>query len=75
MGTSYERRVVDMKKRIIEKLKSPIVWTSFIALVLELLVQLGLDEIVPQTKAIMTFLLACVILFGVLNDPNSKDKF
>ena len=64
-----------MKKRIIEKLKSPVVWTSFIALVVELLIQLGLPELSKEFNTIATFILAVMILFGVLNDPNSKDKF
>jgi len=64
-----------MKKRIIEKLKSPVVWTSFIALVVELLIQLGLPEISQYFNTIATFILAAVIMFGVLNDPNSKDQF
>ena len=64
-----------MKKRIIEKLKSPVVWASFIALVVELLIQLGLPEISQYFNTIATFILAAVIMFGVLNDPNSKDQF
>lgn len=64
-----------MKKRIIEKLKSPVVWASFIALVVELLIQLGLPELSEYFNTIATFVLAAVILFGVLNDPNSRDNF
>ena len=64
-----------MKKRIIEKLKSPVVWASFIALAADLLIQLGLPELSEYFNTIATFALAVVILFGVLNDPNSKDKF
>lgn len=64
-----------MKKRIIEKLKSPVVWASFIALAADLLIQLGLPELSEYFNTIATFMLAAVILFGVLNDPNSKDQF
>lgn len=64
-----------MKKRIIEKLKSPVVWASFIALAADLLIQLGLPELSEYFNTIATFVLAAVIMFGVLNDPNSKDQF
>lgn len=64
-----------MKKRVIEKLKSPVVWASFIALAADLLIQLGLPELSEYFNTIATFVLAAVIMFGVLNDPNSKDQF
>lgn len=63
-----------MKERIIEKLKSPVVWTMVAVQIANIIVIFNPD--VSETfKAISTPIITIATLFGVLNDPNSKDKF
>ena len=66
---------VDMKERIIKKLKSPVVWISFIALVVKLLLHYHLDFVADEVNYISNFALTALIMFGVLNNPDERNQF
>lgn len=61
------------------RLKSPVVWTSFAIGLLAILGEWGLYEKVGVDKEILqhtiTFLISCFVMFGVLNNPNDKNSF
>ena len=63
-----------MKERIIQKLKSPVVWMAVIAQVCAIVIQFA-PNVADQIKNVATPLISILVLFGVLNDPNSTDKF
>lgn len=57
--------------------KSPVFLAAFAAQILSILVFLGALD-VGQSEAVSGLvgaLLQCFVLFGVLNDPTSKDRF
>ena len=62
------------KKRIIEKLKSPVVWTA-VAIQVANIIMVFNPDISDTFKAIATPIITIATLFGILNDPNSKDTF
>ena len=63
-----------MKERIIEKLKSPVVWTAVAIQIANIIVVFNPD-VSDTFKAVATPIITIATLFGVLNDPNSKDQF
>lgn len=63
-----------MKKRIIEKLQSPVVWAAVAVQITNIIVVFNPD-VANMFKAVATPIITIVTLFGILNDPNSKDQF
>lgn len=61
------------------RLKSPIVWTSFFTGLLAILGEWGLYEKVGIDKEVIqhtiTFIISSFIMFSVLNNPTNKDGF
>ena len=59
-----------------EKWKSPVLWTSLVALVLGVLI--AAEVITPtQNEAInklIPYLLDALAAFGIVNNPNAKDS-
>lgn len=64
-----------MKDRIIKKIQSPVVWASFIALVAQLLINMGLTDIASKAEIVMQFVLDAIILFGILNNCDTREHF
>ena len=56
------------------RLRSKVVWLSVLAQVL-IIVGLFLPNISDYVKVIGTALIEIATIFGILNDPTSKDKF
>ena len=61
------------------RLKSPIVWTSFATGLIAILGQWGLYGKVGLDKEVLqhtiTFFISCFVMFGVLNNPTNKGGF
>lgn len=61
------------------RLKSPVVWTSFTTGLLAILgewglyAKLGIDSEALQHT--ITFVIASLVMFGVLNNPSDKENF
>jgi len=59
-----------------KKWKSPVVWTSFAALVIAFLSDiLGIKFDVQLINGMVNGAIVILIGFGILNNPNSKDSF
>lgn len=56
------------------RLKSKVVWLSVLAQVL-IIIGVFIPQISEQVKIVGTAIIEIVTLFGILNDPTSKDKF
>lgn len=61
------------------RLKSPIVWTSFFTGLLAILGEWGLYDKVGMDQEVLqhtiTFLLCSFSMFGILNNPTNKEGF
>ncbi len=63
-----------MKKTILKRLRSPVVWGAVIAQV-TLIVNLINPDISAEVKAVSTAIVEVLTLFGFLNNPSDSDKF
>lgn len=63
-----------MKKEIIKRLRSKVVWLSVLA---QIIIVVGLfnPDLNDYVKVIGTVLIEIATLFGVLNNPADKDNF
>lgn len=63
-----------MKKTILKRLRSPVVWGAVIAQ-LTLIVNLVNPDISAEVKVVSTAIVEILTLFGFLNNPTDSDKF
>lgn len=56
------------------RLRSKVVWLSVLAQVL-IIIGVFIPQISEQVKIVGTAIMEIVSLFGIFNDPTSKDKF
>lgn len=61
-------------KKIIERLKSPVVWISVISQV-ALIVAIFNPEITDTVKIVGGAVVELLTLFGILNNPENKEGF
>lgn len=61
-------------KNIIEKLKSPVVWTTLAALIFFIAKEWCGYEI-PSWDRFVELVLALAVAFGIVNNPNSRNTF
>lgn len=61
------------------RFKSKVVWTTVISLFLLVIGELGLWKVIgideSSVKLIFDSILSILVLFGILNNPTSEDKF
>lgn len=57
------------------RFRSPVVWTSIIALVVSLLMQLGVIGDGTQITQIAATVIELFTVFGILNNPTNKEGF
>lgn len=62
-------------KEVQKRLKSKVVWAAIIVMVANLFVQYGFVEFAQIFKDVMNLVTDVLVLFGVLNDPTSKNSF
>lgn len=59
---------------ILEKLKSPVVWSTLAALIFFIAKEwLGYE--IPGWDRFIELLLALLVAFGIVNNPNSRNTF
>ncbi len=66
-----------MNKKLIHRLRSPVVWMSFFSQILSALVMLGVigENWSGAVTGLISALLEALTVFGVLNDPTQADRF
>lgn len=57
-----------------ERLKSPVVWLAVIAQV-ALVIAMYNPEVADNLKIVATAIVEIMTLFGVLNDPTTRERF
>jgi len=59
------------------RLKSKVVWASIASIILLFINQTGLvnDLQLDSLKNLIDVILSCLVVFGILNNPTTKDKF
>lgn len=63
-----------MKKKIRERIKSPVVWMAVIAQIV-LLIALFNQEASATFKQIATIIIEILTIFGILNNPADGENF
>lgn len=63
-----------MRKTVLERMKSPVVWLAVIAQVV-VIVGLFKPEISDTIKIVGTAIVEMLTLFGILNNPTDGEKF
>mgnify|MGYP003505290602 CR=1 FL=1 len=59
---------------MLERFKSPVVWTTLAALITFITKEwLGFD--IPKFDVFVELLLGCLIAFGIVNNPTDKTHF
>jgi phi LC3 family holin len=61
----------------LSRLKSKVVWASIASIILLFVNQTGLvnDLQLDSIKNLIDVVLSCLVVFGILNNPTTKDKF
>lgn len=59
------------------RFKSKVVWASIASIILLFVNQTGLvnDLQLDSLKNLIDVILGCLVVFGILNNPTTKDKF
>ena len=57
------------------RLKSKVAWLCVVAVIVEALNSLGFIDISNWVNIIGTAIISILVIFGVFNDPTSKDKY
>ncbi len=63
-----------MKKTVLKRLRSPVVWAAVIAQC-ALILNLINPDLTENAKIITTAIVEILTLFGVLNNPSESDHF
>ena len=63
-----------MKQNIIEKMKSPVLWSSLLALIYFVTKEWFHFDI-PAWSQFVEIFLAVLMAFGITNNPNSRNTF
>lgn len=63
-----------MKKNLIEKVKSKVVWVAAIPLIANLIAMYS-GAMSEQFTQVATTIVSLLALFGILNNPNDRDNF
>ena len=64
-----------MKKKILEKLSSKVVWVTAIPLIANLVAMFASKAYADQFSGVATTIVSLLALFGILNNPNDKQSF
>ena len=64
-----------MKKNILDKLSSKVVWVTAIPLLANLVAMFASQSYADQFSTVATTVVSLLALFGILNNPNDKGSF
>ena len=64
-----------MKKTILDKLSSKVVWVTAIPLLANLVAMFTSQSYADQFSTVATTVVSLLALFGILNNPNDKESF
>lgn len=64
-----------MKKKILDKLKSKVVWVTAIPLIANLVAMFASQQYADQFSTAATTVVTLLAVFGILNNPDDKESF